>query len=120
MKLLVRLMLCWMISFTLVELPMMKSAHAGMITTGSVVDNLTRAQDHQKVVDFMGRKEVKDQMIKLGVSPMEAELRVASLSDGELRKIAGDIDQNTAGGDIGGILVLVLVILLIIYFAKRI
>ncbi len=120
MKWLVKLMLCWMISFSLVNFPIIKSAHAGMITTGTVVDQMTRAQSHQKVVDFMGRKDVKDQMVKLGVSPQEAELRVASLSDSELRKIAGDIDQNTAGGDVGGILVLVLIIVLIIYFAKRI
>ena len=114
------MMLCWMISFSLIELPIMKSAHAGMITTTAAVDQLTRTQDHQKVMDFMGRKEVKDQMIKLGVSPEEAQMRVATLTDGELRKIAGDIDQNTAGGDIFGILALVLIVILIIYFAKRI
>lgn len=120
MKWLVKLMLCWMISFTLIELPIMKSAHAGMITTGAVVEKMSRSQDQQKVADFMSRNDVKDQMVKLGVSPQEAQVRVAHLSDAELRKIAGEIDQNTAGGDVFGILALVLIVVLIIYLVKRI
>ena len=121
MKTLVRILLCLVISFTLVELPVVKSAHAsGMISTDQVIDHLSRAQDQQKVVEFMGRKEVKDQMIKLGVKPEEAKLRLASLSDGELRKMAGEIDKSTAGGDLGGILVVVLIVILILYLVKRI
>lgn len=121
MKWLVRMMLCWIISFTLIEVPMMKSAYAGnMIATATVVDNMSRAMDQQRVVEFMGRQDVQDQMVKLGVSPDEAQKRVASLSDRELRKIAGDIEQQNAGGSIFGILALVLVVILIIYFAKRI
>jgi hypothetical protein len=116
----VKFMLCWMISFTLVYIPMMKSAHAEMITTNQVVDNMMRAQDHLKIVSYMDREDVKAQMIKLGVAPEEAKMRLAGMSDAELRKVAGEIDNSTAGGDIGGILVLVLVIILIIYFAKRI
>lgn len=120
MKLTFRLLLCWMISFSLIELPMIKSAHAGMIKTNTVVELMTRAQTEQKVVAFMGRSEVKQEMIKLGVNPEEAALRVAHLSDSELRKVAGEIDHSMAGGDIGGILIIVLLVLLIIYFAKRI
>lgn len=121
MKWLVRFMLCWMISFTLIELPMMKSAYAGnMITTSTVVDQMSRAQDQQRVAEFMNRQDVQDQMVKLGVSPEEAQKRVASLSDRELRKVAGEIEQQQAGGSLFGILALVLVVVLIIYFAKRI
>lgn len=120
MKFMVRSMLCLMISFSLVEIPMINSAHAGMITTNAVVEVMTRTQTEQKVVEFMSRGDVKEQMIKLGVSPEEATVRVAHLSDNELRKIAGEIDQSVAGGDVGGILVLVLIVVLIIYLVKRI
>lgn len=121
MKWLVRLMMCWMISFTLIELPMMKSAYAGnMIATSSVVDQMSRTQDQQRVTEFMGRQDVQDQLIKLGVSPAEAQKRVAGLSDREMRKIAGDIEAENAGGSVFGILAIVLIVILIIYFAKRI
>ncbi len=120
MKILVRMMLCLMISFTLVQLPIMKSAHAGMIATNDAVEIMTRAQSHEKVANFIDRQDVKDQLVKFGVSPEEASKRLAGLSDAELKKLAGEIDKSTIGGDVGGILVLVLLVLLIIYFAKRI
>ena len=121
MKLLLRILLCLTISFTLIELPIMKSAHASdMISTTEVVDNLSRGQDQQKIIEYMGRKEVQDQMIKLGVKPEEAKLRLAGLSDREMRKMAGEIETSTAGGDLGGILIIVLVILAILYLVKRI
>jgi hypothetical protein len=120
MKTLVRMMLCLILSFTLIELPIMKSARASMISTNEAVEILSRTESHQKVANFIERNDVKDQLIKFGVSPEEASKRVASLSDAELRKIAGEIDKSTVGGDVGGILVLVLLVLMIIYFAKRI
>jgi hypothetical protein len=120
MKFLVRMMLCLIISFTLIQLPIMKSAHAGMITTNDAVEIMTRAQSHEKVANFIDRQDVQDQLVKFGVSPKEASQRLAGLSDAELRKIAGEIDKSTVGGDVGGILVVVLLVILIIYFAKRI
>ena len=117
---LARLMLCFAISFTLTHVPMMKSAHAGMISTNDAVTEMTRAESHQKVADFLKRDDVKKQLMKLGVSSDEASLRVASLSDAELKKIAGEIEKGTAGGDIGGVLVIVLLVVLIIYLVKRI
>lgn len=121
MKFLVRMMLCFTISFTLVEFPILKAqAHAGMINTTDALKEMSRAQGEKNVAEFLNRTDVKDQLVKLGVNPEEATRRLAGLSDSEVRKLAGDIDQATVGGDIGGILILVLVIILIIYFAKRI
>lgn len=113
-------MLCFVISFTLVHVPMLKSAHAGMIATHDAVSEMTRAESHQKVADFLKRDDVKKQLMKFGVSAEEASIRVAALSDAELRKIAGEIEKGTAGGDLGGVLIIVLLVILIIYFAKRI
>ena len=120
MKLLVRMMLCLIISFTLVNVPMMKTANAGMIATNEAVEIMSRAESNEKVANFMVRKDVQEQLIKFGVSPEEANKRLAGLSDAEMRKLAGEIDKATIGGDVGGILVLVLLVVLIIYFAKRI
>jgi hypothetical protein len=119
MKLLARLMLCFMLSFTMVELPIMK-AHAGMITTSQVAQNMNRTAADANVTKFLDRTDVKDQLVKLGVNPEEATRRIASLSDAEVSQLDQDIQKATIGGDVGGILVLVLVVILIIYFAKRI
>ncbi len=121
MKTITRLLLCLMISFTLVEIPLMKAeAHAGLISTRDALDLVKRSESEKTVSDFLGRSDVKEQLIKMGVNPEDAHKRIAGLSDSEVRKLSSDIDQAVIGGDLGGILVLVLVVILIIYFARRI
>lgn len=119
MKFLSRLLLCFIISFTLIELPITK-AHAGMISTTEAIAEMTRTQGENTVNAFLSRSDVKDQLVKLGVSPEEAQKRIASLSESEVKKLATDIEKAQIGGDVGGILVVVLLVILIIYFAKRI
>lgn len=119
MKFFTRLILCLMISFTLTELPVMK-AKAEMISTTTVMAEMTRAEADSTVHDFIARGDVKDQLVKLGISSEEASRRLASLSDSEVRKLAKDMKSATIGGDVTGILVLVLLVVAIIYLAKRI
>lgn len=109
-----------MISFTLIEAPILNTAQAGMIGTNILVENMTRAETQQKVVDFIERNDVKNQMILFGVNAEEASQRVMQLSDSELRRISGEIDNSMAGGDLGGVLVIVLVVVLILFLVKRI
>jgi hypothetical protein len=121
MKLLVRLMLCLMISFSLVELPVMQAqAHAGLISTQTAMDQMGRTQGQQSVANFLDRSDIQEQLVKLGVDPQEATQRLASLSDHEVEKLATDIEQATAGGDITGILVVVLLVLGVIYLVRRV
>jgi hypothetical protein len=120
MQRVVRLILFFIISFTLIESPMINTAQAGMIATNTVVEDMTRDQNQQKVMEFIERSDVKNQMMSFGVSAEEASQRVVHLSDSELRNIAGEIDSSTAGGDVGGVLVIILVVILILYLVKRI
>lgn len=120
MKRIIRMMICLLISFTLIETPMLNTAEAGMIRTSSVVENMTRTQTQNKVIEFMERSDVKKQMVSLGVSSEEASARVANLSDGELRQISGEIDHSVAGGALAGVLGIILVVVLIIYLVQRI
>lgn len=122
MTFLTRLLLTFVLSFSLVELPLLNSstAHAGMISTSEAMTQMSRTQSEIALSEFLGRSDVMDQMIKLGVNPEEAKLRLAGLSDTEVQSLSQDISEANAGATVGGVLVLVLVILLIIYFAKRV
>jgi len=76
------------------------------------------AQDERRKVDaFLQRHDVRDQMVAFGVDPAEAAARVASLSDREIRQIAGQIDQLPAGQGVlvalVGAAVLIFLVLLI-------
>lgn len=119
MILLSRFILALMISFTLTEIPVMK-AQAGLITTQEAFSNYTRGQGETTIHNFMARSDVKDKLIELGVDPIDAQKRIAGLSDNDVKKLSHDIEKATVAGNVGGILVLVLLVLLIIYFAKRI
>lgn len=59
-------------------------------------------------------------MLKLGLNPAEANSRVASLSDKEVKNLSERIDSAQAGGWLGGLLVVVVLVLLIVFLTKRI
>jgi hypothetical protein len=76
-------------------------AQAALITTDQVIGDEAigdaAEQERRKVGAFLQRQDVRDQMIAFGVDPEEAQTRVASLSDREIRQIAGQIDRLPAG-----------------------
>jgi hypothetical protein len=50
----------------------------------------------------------------------QADARVATLSDQEIAKLAGKIDQMPAGQGVEAILIIALLVLLIVFIAKMI
>ena len=90
---------------------------AALVGTDAVIDTLSVERDRQTVLGFLDRQEVVDQFRSLGLSPEEAKDRVAAMSDGELRQIAGQIDQLPAGqsalGVIVGAALIIFIVLLI-------
>jgi hypothetical protein len=111
--------ICLALSFALVEVPFALNAHAGMISTGTAVSALVRSENRAKVQRFMQRHDVRAGFEKLGVNPDEAANRVSSMSDAEIQKISGAIDQNPAGGEptivigLSTVLIVLLVLLLV-------
>ena len=74
------------------------STYAGMIGTDEVIA-ATRAQGaREKVRDFIGRSEVRKQLVSLGIEPETAQVRVSAMTDTEAASVAGRIDQLPAGG----------------------
>jgi hypothetical protein len=96
------------------------AARAALVTTDQVIGEQASdgaQQERRKVDAFLQRQDVRDQMIRFGVDPVEARARVGSLSDGEIRQIAGQIDQLPAGQGVlvalVGAAVLIFLVLLI-------
>jgi hypothetical protein len=61
----------------------------------------------------LARSDVQQAMVQLGVDPLQAQLRVAALSEQELAQLQGQLDQLPAGGvlELIGAVFLVLLIL---------
>lgn len=107
-----------MMSLILTNIPAVALAEdGGMISTSAVAAEMSRTQAQERVQNFLSQDNVRRQLIERGVPPDEVSQRMASLSDSELRQMAGQMEQARAGGDI---LVTVLIVLLIIYLIQRI
>ena len=108
------------IALTMVIVMLMASlpvnlAHAAMVTTDQVIEQSTSVDDRTRILAIMAREDVRRELGTLGIDPDEAARRVASLSDDEIRQIAGRLDQLPAGQGSDTGLVVGLVVLEILY-----
>lgn len=90
------------------------SLSASVISTQQAVTIDARQQQIADIQAKMAREGVSETMIKLGVDPLEAQLRVASLSDQELAQLDQQIDKLPVGGGVVGIVGVVFVVLIIL------
>ena len=107
-----------MIVLTMVLSVPYQTAVAALVETETILD-IGRGQEARATLkQFMARQDVKSAIVSQGVDPLEAEVRINSLTDAEVIQLADQIDQLPAGGDaIGfviGVLVIVILVLVII------
>lgn len=80
-----------------------------------VAQGMSEKKEQLRVL--LQRKDLQERLSEFGISPEEAETRIANMSNEELKVFENEINELKAGA---GILELVLVVLMIIYFAQRI
>jgi hypothetical protein len=88
-------------------------AQAGMLPTDAAITSDTK----ERIASFLERSDVRAQLESMGVNPADAKARVASLTDDEAVRLAGQIERMPAGADaagaIVGAIILVFIVLLI-------
>jgi len=93
------------------------SAQAALIGTEQLLAEQNVAAERERIAAFLAREEVRAQMEALGVDPAEALARIDALSDEEVGRIAGHLEELPAGeGAIGalvGAAVFIFLVLLI-------
>ena len=82
--------------------------HAGMVATEAVVASTER----DRIASFLERDDVRQQLQAQGVSPVQVKARVAALTDEEAAQLAARMDAMPAGGILGAIVLVFLVLLL--------
>lgn len=91
-----------------------QTVQAAIIGTEQVQAAGNAAQNRAKLAAALARPDVAAQLEKMGVNPTDAQQRVASLTDAEAAKLAGQVDTLPAGGDgIIGALLLIFFVLLV-------
>lgn len=93
-------------------------AHAGMVSTKTIIEQQapeTTAGERapaqrEQIRDLLAKDDVRAEMIALGIAPVEAEARIAALTDQEVADIAGKLDQLPAGEGFGSILIAIFIV----------
>lgn len=111
MRMISRLLIASVLSLSLP----LQSTYAGMVGTDKVGATAQSLSERASIRTFLDRADVQKELQAQGVDANAAKARVASLTDEEVHKIAGNLDKMPAGGDSGilEILLTVFIILLI-------
>ena len=93
------------------------TAKAGLIGTEAVYNTLQGEKSRSRITAFLDRQDVQKAFLENSIDPLQAEKRVASLTDQEVSQICKVLDQLPAGGDgvgavVGAILLIFLILLL--------
>jgi hypothetical protein len=91
-----------------------QSALAAMVGTETVIDIARGHEARDYVNSILVREDVQGVFIAQGIDPREAKARVDSLSDAEVVRLADQIEQLPAGGDVGVISVLIIILLVVL------
>lgn len=91
----------------------LSTANAALIATPQLISAQARAADAAKVDAWFAQDQVRAQLEALGVDAQAAQARVAALTDAELQQLALHMDEQPAGGLLGtlGVIFVVLLVL---------
>lgn len=109
-------MICRFMAIAMMMMPF-QSGQASMIATDQVVAAASVQADRNIVLSYLNRSQTVDEFQSLGLDAQAARQRVAAMTDSEVGELAGKISAAPAGGD--GLVLLVLVVFIIWYFAFR-
>jgi len=107
-----------MISLALLVSIPYQGALAALVDTETAVDSVHRSDARTRLHQYLARGDVQAALRAQGIDPAEAEARVASLTDAEITPIAGRLDELPAGGVLGFVILVLVIVLLVFVILK--
>lgn len=101
-----------LVSFTSAGL-WMPVSQAGMVSNAEIFAPAQVQDARDRVAAALARADVRQALAARGVDATQVESRVAALTDEEVNRVAGQLDNLPAGGDALGVVVLLFLVLLI-------
>jgi len=89
-------------------------ASATVISTQQALSAQQRSAVETSVRSNLSRSDVRQAMVRMGVDPVQADARIAALSDEDLVRVQGQLDRLPAGGDALAVVGIVFIVLLIL------
>jgi len=91
-----------------------QSALAALIDTETVLDENQSQEARDYINQILAREDVRSALIAQGIDPLEAEARIASLSNSEIIQLSDQIENLPAGGNGLGLVIAVLVVVILV------
>lgn len=85
------------------------SAYASILGTEATLN----IEQTSRAYKLLGRQDVQNQLVQLGVNPADAKARVNAMSRDELAALNGKLEKLPAGGELVGTLALIFLVLLL-------
>ena len=104
------LLIITLTTFSIISSP----ARAAMVNTGAVCKQNWHDLSRERIIMFIDRSEVQNQLEAWGVDSDEAKARVDCLTDQEIERISARIDQLPAGGVLGAVVGAALIIFIVL------
>lgn len=90
------------------------AAQAALIGTEDLVTQQQATQDRDHIRGLLQREGIRAKLEALGIDPAQAEARMDSLTDAEVKALAGKLDSLPAGGDEAVAVILIILVALVI------
>ena len=113
-KLFVRRAIVFVLIMSLSGINLPQIVHAELIGTQTLIELQERENRIARVTRILAQDEVRNQLVKMGVDPADAQARVAALSDNELELLTHHLDNLPAGGGVLEVVGIVFIVLLIL------
>ncbi|MCH8537393.1 MAG: PA2779 family protein [Alkalimonas sp.] len=88
----------------------MSQATAGIYTSDQVIADQQHQFNKQQVLSFVDDAQVQSKLMALGVSPADAKLRIANMTNAELEAFNSQLNDMPAGGVVGTIITVLVVV----------
>ena len=108
--------LCLLLTAAFVLLPPSASlVRAELIATEAVLHGAhTSGEARARVRALVAREDVAAELGRYGLTPEQAQARIDALSDAEVQRLAGRIDELPAGGSFGSVVLIAALVVLIL------
>jgi hypothetical protein len=88
-------------------------AHSALVGTADVLKGAQAQADRAELVQMLDRDAVRDQLAAMGVDPGEAKARVERMTDAEVARLQGRLDEAAAGGDALSVVLVIFLVFII-------
>jgi hypothetical protein len=107
-----------MISLALLVSIPFHAALAALVDTEAAVNSVRGSDARARLHQYLARGDVQAALRAQGIDPQEAEARVASLTDAEIDQLASRLDELPAGGVLGFVILVLVIVLLVFVILK--